>query len=82
MTGSVTPEADRTATTNTKMSIAECRKVFGERAKDCDDATVKKMRDWLYQMSALALDLVKENSITSVDDLKRVLEEKNKGKPI
>ncbi len=64
-----------------KISVAECRKVFGEKVKDYDDATVKKMRDWLYQMSELALDLVKENSITTMEDLERVLEEKNKGKP-
>jgi hypothetical protein len=64
-----------------KMSITECRKILGEKVKDCDDETVKKLRDWLYQMSAIALDVVKEHSISSMEDLVKVLEEKNKGKP-
>ena len=64
-----------------KMSIAECRRIFGEKVKGYDDETVKKLRDWLYQISAIALDVVKEYSISSMEGLAKVLEEKNKGKP-
>jgi hypothetical protein len=64
-----------------KMSVAECRKVFAEKFKNCDDVTLKKIRDWLYQMSSIALDIAGDYEIESIEDLNRILEEKNKGKP-
>ena len=35
-----------------KMSIAECRRIFGEKVKGYDDETVKKLRAGARQCSA------------------------------
>lgn len=69
----------RSVAENTKLSLAQCRKVLNKGAIEYTDDEAIKIRDWLDNFNSLALEFLEENKIANLSELKDFI--KNKGTP-
>lgn len=47
------------------LTIAECRKILTENKKEYTDEEVLAMRDWMYRLADIVIELVEQKDSTS-----------------
>ena len=65
--------------TNNKLSLAQCRKILNKKTEQYTDDEAIKIRDWLHNFNAFALEFLEENNIKNLSELKEFM--KKKGTP-
>lgn len=54
---------------NTKLSIAECRKIYAKSGMNYTDEELIKMRDWLDNLAEIALAIIEQNGIDNMNEI-------------
>ena len=54
---------------NSKLSLAECRKVVSKGKEQYTDEELLKIRDWLDNMADIALDIIEQNGIDNMNEI-------------
>ena len=54
---------------NNKLSLAECRKAVANGEVNYSDEELIKMRDWLDNIADIALAIIEQNGIDSINEI-------------